>query len=173
MTACPKCGFVYEDVAIDEIAPALAGLGATFRSALERADPVVARARPEPQVWSPLEYAGHVRDVLLAQRDRVVLARVEENPSFTRLYRDERVEMCGYDTFTLDEVLAQLEMAAALCAATFARLGPADWSRGVVYSWPEPAERDLAWLGRHTLHEGLHHLGDVRRLLGHAQHAAG
>jgi len=33
------------------------------------------------------------------------------------------------------------------------------------YPWPAPAERDVAWVGRHTVHEGEHHLMDVRRVL--------
>jgi hypothetical protein len=40
-----------------------------------------------------------------------------------------------------------------------------DWQRRLVYNYPEPAERDLAWLARHTVHEGEHHLFDVDRLL--------
>jgi hypothetical protein len=31
--------------------------------------------------------------------------------------------------------------------------------------WPEATERDLGWVGRHAVHEGEHHLMDVRRVL--------
>jgi hypothetical protein len=38
-----------------------------------------------------LEYAGHVRDILFVQRERVLLALVEEVPTFVPMHRDERV----------------------------------------------------------------------------------
>ncbi len=166
MTACGGCGFVYEQVGLAEISAALAALGPGFRAALEHADGDVACTRPAPQVWSAREYASHVRDVLLVQRERVVLACVEPRPSFARMHRDERVAICRYDAFDMSSLLDQLQMAAELCAVTFARLDAVAWSRRFVYNWPEPAEHDLAWLGRHALHEGTHHLDDVRRILG-------
>ena len=34
----------------------------------------------QPGVWSPVEYAGHVRDVLFNIRDRLIFALNEDNP---------------------------------------------------------------------------------------------
>ena len=47
--------------------------------------------RPSPEQRSPIEYACHVRDVALMQRNRVYVALVEDEPSFKPMYRDERV----------------------------------------------------------------------------------
>jgi hypothetical protein len=116
-------------------------------------------------VWSALEYVCHVRDVLLVQRDRAVLARVEERPSFARMYRDERVLICRYADQDPGDVLTQLAMAAEMCALVFDGLDDRNWSRRLVYNWPERAEFDLAWLGRHTVHEVEHHLRDVGSVL--------
>ena len=123
-------------------------------------------------MWSALEYAGHVRDVILVQRDRAVLARVEDRPSFAPMWREHRIEICRYADESPDAVLAYIDMAGALCATVFAGLDAATWARPLVYNYPEPSERDMAWLGRHTVHEGLHHLGDVRRVLVEAGGAA-
>jgi hypothetical protein len=41
-------------------------------------------------------------------------------------------------------------------------LGDSDWSRSLVYNYPEPTERSLEWLAVHTLHEVQHHLRDIR-----------
>jgi hypothetical protein len=76
-------------------------------------------------------------------------------------------------------VLDRLAVAARLCALVFDtidaidaigaidaidRNGPA-WSRRLVYNWPEPATFDLAWLGRHIVHEVEHPLDDVTSIL--------
>ena len=82
-----------------------------------------------------------------------------------RMHRDERVDLCGYADQALNEVLAQVEMAAELCALVFDRLDDAAWQRRLIYNWPAAADRDLAWLGRHTVHEVEHHLQDVAAVL--------
>ena len=77
------------------------------------ASPAV-RTRPEPSVWSALEYACHVRDALLVQRERVLLAQVEERPSFAPMYHDERVSFAGYRDEQPEDVADHLAVAAAL-----------------------------------------------------------
>jgi hypothetical protein len=162
---CAECSFCYETLAVAAIPARLRSLGPGFRDALADIDPAVASQRPGPTVWSALEYACHVRDVLLVQRDRAVLAQVEDNPSFARMYRDERVMLCRYDAHAVPDVLGQLDMAAELCATVFDGLDRTAWGRPLVYNWPAATGRDLAWLGRHTVHEGDHHLMDVRNVM--------
>ncbi|MGH3414267.1 MAG: DinB family protein [Marmoricola sp.] len=163
MDRCAECGYVYDAVAVEDVPGRLRAVAADLAAACSDVAPALASTRPEPATWSPLEYACHIRDVLLVQRDRVVLAQVEERPSLARMHREERVAMCGYDRHPLADVLAQVEVAAELCATAYGLLAPGAWDRAVVYNWPEPAEHDLRWLARHTLHEGEHHLMDVRR----------
>lgn len=165
MHTCEQCGFSYAGLAAGEIAGRLRAGPDRYRAALAGASPDAITRRPEPDVWSVLEYACHVRDVLLIQRDRAVLAQVEDRPSVARMHRDERVALCRYADQALDDVLRQLAMAAELCALVFARLDDGGWSRRLVYNWPAAAERDLAWLGRHTVHEVEHHLRDVVAVL--------
>lgn len=173
MTSCDECGFVYEDLRAAAISATLGSFAARYREALAGVDEGVASRRPEPSVWSAREYACHVRDVLLIQRDRAVLAQVEDSPSFARMHRDERVALCHYDAKPVEEVLEQLAMAAELCALVFQDLPAATFARRLVYNWPDAAEQDLAWLGRHTVHEGVHHLMDVRRVLDAVASTAG
>ena len=165
MERCDECGFVYDDVPTGEMAERLRGLPARYRQAMEGISDGAARRRPEPEVWSALEYLCHVRDVLLVQRDRTVLAQVEESPSVARMHRDERVELCRYADHRVEDALDQLQIAADLCGVVFGAVRDTGWSRRLVYNWPQSEERDLAWLGRHTIHEGEHHLQDVIRIL--------
>ncbi len=162
---CQECGFNDELVALDAIAGRLRAFGPRFRDALAGVGLTAATRRPEPGVWSALEYACHVRDVFLVQRERAVLAQVEDNPRTARMNRDERVAVCRYDAHPVPVVLDQLAMAGELCATVFDGLDEAALARRLVYPWPAPAERDVAWVGRHTVHEGEHHLMDVRRVL--------
>ncbi|HXW33438.1 MAG TPA: DinB family protein, partial [Acidimicrobiales bacterium] len=121
--------------------------------------------RPSPGVWSAQEYVCHVRDVLLVQRERILLALVEECPSFSRMYRDERVELAGYHEEALSEVLIELGVAIGLFARVSDALSLDQASRRCIYNFPESAERDVAWLCRHTLHEVTHHLLDVKSVV--------
>jgi S-DNA-T family DNA segregation ATPase FtsK/SpoIIIE len=106
-----------------------------------------------PQVWSALEYSCHFRDVLLSQRERLYLALVEDTPRFWSIYRDERVVLARYSDDSLEEVSREVDLAASLAARAFARLDDAQWQRRCVHGYPAPAQRTVAWLGRHTVHE--------------------
>jgi S-DNA-T family DNA segregation ATPase FtsK/SpoIIIE len=160
---CQQCGFVYGHVPVEEIAGALRSLGSDYGERLRRTDADVLRARPTRSVWSGLEYACHFRDVVLIQRDRVLLALVESCPSFAPMYREQRVVLANYGSHSPDEVADQVLLATDLCATVLAGLGSEQWARPSIYNFPAPTERDVAWLGRHTLHEGVHHLGDIDR----------
>jgi hypothetical protein len=164
VTHCEECGFVYSTVLTTGIPGALRDLGPQYRAALER-DPVVLRARPSPDVWSALEYACHVRDVLVVQRERLELALAEDCPTFIPMGRDERVIADRYNEQDPAVVVDQLDAAAAAIAVAFGELSDAEWERTGIYNYPAPAERSMAWLGRHTIHEGRHHLDDVNRVL--------
>lgn len=119
MTRCDQCGFVYEEVAPGEVSNRLRAMWTRYRHALSGVASEVLAKRPEREVWSAMEYACHVRDVLLVQRDRTVLALVEDRPSFARMYRDERVALCRYGRHPMEQVLSQLAMASELCAVVF------------------------------------------------------
>jgi S-DNA-T family DNA segregation ATPase FtsK/SpoIIIE len=165
MDRCLECAFDGEALPAIDVADALRALEPRFLDVLAGVDHATAMRRPAPAVWSALEYCCHVRDVLLIQRDRAVLALVEERPSFSRMYREERVTICDYSAHGPLEVLGQLSVAFELCATVFAGIEASAFARPFIYAWPEPAERDLAWLGRHTVHEATHHQHDVVAVL--------
>jgi S-DNA-T family DNA segregation ATPase FtsK/SpoIIIE len=60
-------------------------------------------------------------------------------------------------------VAAGIGSAAVLLAHLFEHLTADQLGRACVYNYPEPADRDVLWIGRHTLHECHHHLADIRR----------
>ena len=160
---CDECGFEYD---LGQAPSAGAGITAGARrlgDLLQRyAEPA---ARRREGVWSPLEYCCHVRDVLLVQRERVLLARRVDCPSLVPMGRDERVVHDGYEHQRPDDVARQLSDAALLFAGVLSRLDTAAWQRRVIYNFPDESERSVEWVAVHTLHEVRHHLGDVERQL--------
>jgi len=165
MDTCGECGFDYEGLAVADAPSVLSRATALIGDQLEDADEVLARTRPDPSTWSALEYACHVRDVLLVQRERILLALVEDTPRFVRMYRDERVSNAGYDRETTGELVEELSMAAKLVCSVIEGLSVEQQQRGCIYNNPEATRRDVGWLVRHTTHEVVHHEMDVRKVL--------
>jgi hypothetical protein len=158
---CGGCGFEYDlDEAPHAAAAIVSGCEEIAAILLDPGNDV--RTRREPDTWSALEYACHVRDVLLVQRERVLEARRTDRPSFSTMGREERVGHDGYAEQEPEAVARQLVDAAQLFANVLHRLGPDEWERTVVYSYPVEAERSLRWVAVHTAHEVQHHLQDVR-----------
>ena len=156
---------------VDQVVGELASLGPRFgarltTSADDAKRHALLRRRPEQDVWSALEYGCHVRDTLLCQRERPYLTLVEEEPSFTPMYRDRRAALARYGDDDPNRVARQVEMAADLLAHAFSSLDEGAWARTCIYNYPTPARRDVLWLAQHTLHEGEHHLADIERVLG-------
>jgi DNA segregation ATPase FtsK/SpoIIIE, S-DNA-T family len=168
---CDECGFVYENIARDDIASSLRALAARYGAVLaERADGVL-RAHPLPNVWSALEYACHMRDVYRVQRERVLLALADEQPAFASMRRDERVAEERYNEQQPAQVAREIRDAAEALAATLESLDDGGWTRTGIYNYPERRVRTVEWIGRHTVHEGEHHLQDIERLVRFTQGA--
>jgi len=162
--ACPECGFVWAAIPAasvggrvragsDAIAAALAGAGDA------------ATTRPAPDVWSGLEYAAHVRDVMLHLRDRLVVGIAEDTPDFKPLYRDVRVDAGLYAGDDVATVATEVATAADLFARTFDRLTDEQLARPVRYAYPTLGLRTVRWMGQQVVHEVEHHLGDITRVL--------
>ncbi|MET8837688.1 DinB family protein, partial [Micromonospora sp. NPDC004540] len=161
MDRCEECLFVYSALDSGELPQRLRDVAAHYPAALHGAlDP---RWRPAPEVWSPLEYACHVRDVFRVQGERLALALRVDEPEFPPMGRDELVVTERYNAQDPGVVLADLAAAADAFAARFAALGEVELARTGVYPWPRREARTLRWLGRHTVHEAEHHLLDIRR----------
>jgi hypothetical protein len=161
---CAECGFVYEVSAAATSGMAVVEGAAALGHLLTRPGADVT-SRRKPTVWSPLEYACHVRDVLLVQRERVLLARRREVPTLEPMGREERVDHDGYAKQDPEDVARQLADAAQLLANVLSRLDHSDWDRTVLYNYPAPVERSLRWVAVHTLHEVQHHTADVQQQL--------
>lgn len=164
MERCEECGFEYDESAFSTAAGRIRAGSADLAAALTGSG-ADAATRRQPGCWSPLEYACHVRDMLLVQRERLLAALRLDRPVCEPMGRDERVEFDGYAEQDPAGVARQLRDAAQLFGWDLDRLSSASWDRAVIYPYPHRAERSLRWLASHTEHEVTHHLLDVRRQL--------
>jgi hypothetical protein len=162
---CDECGFAYDEKTLRPLDALIAGVSGPYRSALA-ADETRLRRRPAPDVWSPLEYACHIRDVLLSQRERILTTLVEDRPSFPPMYRDRRVDLARYNEQDPSRVADEIEIASGLLSRQLGALDDEQLARECLYLFPSPAMRSVRWVGIHTLHECRHHLGDIERGLG-------
>lgn len=113
MDWCEECGFEYDLSEARQAGQSIVEGVAEFATILRICDVDLA-ARPQPSIWSPLEYGCHLRDVLLVQRKRVLLARRVDRPLLHPMGRDERVEHDGYGEQDPDDVARHLTDAAQM-----------------------------------------------------------
>jgi DinB superfamily len=163
--ACGGCGFVYSEAEAPDAAQRVRMLSNTIAERLLVRPVNEVRRHMPPLTWSALEYGCHLRDDLLVQRERVLLARRVEHPTLTPMGRDERAYHDGYESQHVADVARQLVEAGRLFAHVLDLLDDDTWSRTVVYNWPEPADRSLRWVAVHTVHELVHHQVDIEHVL--------
>ncbi len=167
---CPECQF--DGDAVDDVAGEIGALGRKFAAPLTRYlpgedGPALLRTRPEPDVWSPLEYACHVRDVLRLFDER------------TRLMADEpgvRLESWDHDAAVTDDAYNQADPAAVAGEIADATGRYADTLRSLEDAqWESSGERSdgeiftIDSLARYGLHEAKHHQLDIGRGLRSAR----
>jgi hypothetical protein len=151
---CPDCG--YDPTVVTD-------LGAAVRDTTPRWARVLAgdavRARPRPDVWSPLEYACHVRDVHRLFAERVGLMLHEDDPGFANWDQDATALAERYWEQDPDQVASALAAAADAAAARYDGVPQDAWGRtgrrsnGSVFT--------VFSIGRYHLHDVVHHLHDV------------
>jgi hypothetical protein len=164
---CPECGLDYDTVGPQDALAAVRSFPRRFRALL--AGPgsaggpdAVFRRRPDAATWSALEYTAHVADVLDHLGPAIRRATLEEHPSITFFDNDERAAAQHYNDLDRSEVLGWLDLACAELASVLEDVKADDWARTVRL---EAGGSDVLTMARNGVHEGSHHLRDVRRVL--------
>ena len=85
------------------------------------------------------------------------------------LAKIDQIHLCinsGSFQFLVPEVVAdQLSVGIELFAHALEGLDAEQWLRPLVYGFPDPTVRTVEWMAHHTLHEVVHHLADMERLV--------
>jgi len=154
---CPECGLDPAALAFDDVATLLLADVPGWRRVLAEAD--AARRRPQPQVWSPLEYACHVRDVCRLFRARMTLMLTQDDPLFANWDQDATAVEERYDLQEPAVVADELAEAAQAMAGTLRAVTPDQYAR--------PGRRSngsrftVDTIARYFLHDVAHHSWDV------------
>lgn len=154
---CADCGFNADEVGTDQFADLLRSTTERWSAVLRRAD--VAQ-RPQPEVWSALEYGAHIRDVHRIFNERVRLMLTEQTPTFANWDQDATALAERYGEQDPVEVELALIEAAGEVAGRYAVVGDDEWQRAGLRS--NGSAFTVASIGRYHLHDVLHHLWDVR-----------
>ncbi len=157
---CDECHFDGSRWTDQDVLTTLGVLRPLWDLYLEGADEDVLHTRPTPEQWSIAEYTDHLGGTLWAMRFLVDTAR--ETPGTDLgdvLGQPFDPEPAVVD---LDAALDRLAEEASRLAQALAAVPTDEWSDSTVSFSGDTV--DLAWIGRHALHDATHHLHDVSRI---------
>ena len=153
---CAECGFEAGRLDVEDVAPLVRDSLPRWRERLAADD---ARDRPEPSVWSPVEYAAHTRDVFRVFDVRLASMLESEDPLFANWDQDATALEDDYAHQDPDVVARELEVAGRAIAGRWDVVTPDQHERpgrrsnGSVFT--------VRTLGQYFAHDLLHHLHDV------------
>lgn len=153
---CGECGFVPQQP--DQTGDRLRASVPIWRRALASS---AAARRPAPVVWSPLEYACHVRDACRLFRHRLELMLAEEDPVFANWDQDATAVDDDYFHQDPAQVAEALAAEAEATAAAFDAVSPDQWAR--------PGRRSngstftVGSFAVYFLHDIEHHVHDISK----------
>ena len=165
--ACPQCGDCPAALPADSLGALAVERAAAWREFLDEADDAYLRRIPEPGVFSPLQYAAHVRDILRVYTDRMVLGLEVDAPTVP-IFQPPQEVWEEYNRSDVNELASDLEAQAKRLEDTGASIAQSSWARIVVndrgvygvYTFT------LAGLACNAVHEAHHHLLDAKGSLG-------
>jgi hypothetical protein len=164
--SCPQCGDEPAALPVASLGPLAVERAAAWRDFLDEADEEYLRHMPEPGVFSPRQYAAHVRDILRVYTDRMVLGAEQDAPTVP-IFQPPQEVWEEYNRSEVEETAADLEAQARRLAEVGATLDGAAWSRIVVNDRGQYGVYTftLRGLACNAVHEVHHHLLDAKGTL--------
>lgn len=163
---CPECGIDYGTLhppfAINTIKSFPRRYTETLEPLGKEDHEAIIRTRPEPEVWSAIEYAAHVADTLVLFAHIVTEMYTRDSPSIPCWDPDEKAAADRYNEQGKADVLARLTKGATDLVAEAQKVDATGWSRTATFPW---GERDLLTMLQNGVHEGVHHLQDIEKVL--------
>ena len=157
---CVECGFDWARAAT-ACAHDIRTHGVDALEVLSENAPLV-RERPEPEIWSLLEYSAHLRDALDFYRERITRTVTEDRPQLHAFDFAGACERFGYNDEEAELTRDGLERAIDAIVATVANLDDDALTRVAIGSNGD--ERTVLVLTRRAAHEAVHHALDLHRV---------
>jgi len=132
---------------------------AAYRSVLTSTPGRQLRARQTDGVWSPIEYAAHVRDVfsLFERRVRAIVDR--PGTALEIIDHDAAVTAGGYSRLAPGRLADELLGCAKQLAGTLEGIRADQWQ---LYGIRDGERRTIAEIAQRAVHEARHHLRDIQ-----------
>ncbi len=153
---CPDCGFDASAMQRGDLAGEVLRLGSEWQNVVLREGSAL---RVEPDKWSALEYACHVRDVFTLFAARISMMLAQDGASFENWDQDATAREQRYEVQDPAHVARELEGAALALSFVFATIGDDQWANRGLRS--NGSEFTVETLGLYFLHDPIHHLWDV------------
>lgn len=154
---CPECGFDAAAVDARFVSGMLRDATAQWVSVLTTRANV--RERPTPEMWSPLEYGCHVRDVFRVYDGRLKRMLEEDGPHYENWDQDATALEDDYGAQDPSTVAHELEADGHALADRFDTVGESQWPRTGFRS--DGAAFTIDTFSRYFIHDIVHHLHDV------------
>jgi hypothetical protein len=154
---CPECGFEAAGIDRSDVAPLVREVSSAWQDMLGSRSGLDQRLTDE--VWSPLEYACHVRDVYRIYDERLQLMVEQDDPTFPNWDQDTTAVEDDYRSQDPGQVAEELAAAGERLAAGFEGLTGQEWTRTGARS--DGAHFDVDSFARYFIHDPIHHLHDV------------
>jgi len=155
---CPECGFEAGVVTRAELATLIRENAEAWEEFYNGHQSGFGE-RPQPDIWSPLEYACHIRDVYRIYDYRLDLILSTDDPTYPNWDQDKTAIDERYDEQDAAAVADELQAAADQIASRFAAVHGDQWSRTGNRS--DGARFTVDTFARYLLHDVVHHIYDV------------
>jgi hypothetical protein len=157
---CDDCGFDAPNLDVSTVTDRLKGNADQWVDILRRSD---VRDRPTAGVWSPLEYACHVRDVFRLYDYRLQLMLTQDDPHYPNWDQDETAVTERYREQDPAVVSEELVAAQRRLSTSFAGVQGTQWRRTGNRS--DHKCFTVESFARYMLHDPIHHVWDVTRVV--------
>ena len=158
-TVCPECEYDVRDFDRTQIGAMIRTNAAEWEALLADGDAPL-RERPDPQTWSPLEDAFHVRDVYELYDYRLSLMLEQDGPHYPNWDQDQTAVDKNYNAAEPRVVSTELVHQAEALASRFETVTGDQWNRTGYRS--DGAAFTVDSFARYLIHDPVHHLWDVR-----------
>ncbi len=153
---CDECGTTAGDFTAEQVPSAIRDAARPWADVLAARG---VRERPAPTIWSPLEYACHVRDVCRVFDGRLHLMLDRDDPPFDDWDQDAAAASGRYGDQDPSRVAEQIHEAADGLATSYEGVAGGRWDR--TGQRGGGARFTVLTLAQYCLHDLHHHLHDV------------